>query len=175
MDSVGLHAHNSHMKVRRRLVEGSSLLPPCGSQGSCLGHQPWCPLPLAELSHWPCLLSFNLKFNLLFLFFFLFFFFLPLRMKGKTLAQKESPLWRIRTTLTLRHPKRRLGRQRTGCMRVTCVTRYFRRAAHCWDTNMNTQVCQWTQAQGSKSACDLLYIKNTEATSDVQNLTGSSV
>lgn len=88
-------------------------------------------------------------------------------MKGRTLAQKESPPWRTRTTLTLHHPKRRLGRQRMGCTHVTCVTRYFRRAAHCWDTNMSTQVCPWTQAQGSKSACDLLHRKNTEATSDV--------
>lgn len=88
-------------------------------------------------------------------------------MKGKTLAQKESPPWRTRTTLTLHHPKRRLGRQRTGCMHVTCVTRYFRRAAHCWDTNMSTQVCQWAWAQGSKSACDLLHRKNTGATCDL--------
>lgn len=65
----------------------------------------------------------------------LFFFF---RRRGRT--WRASLLWRSRVTLTLVLRGRRRRRRTAARTPAICATRSSRRAALCWDTNMNTQV-----------------------------------
>ena len=62
------------------------------------------------------------------------------RRRDKTHTRRAYLLWRSRMTQTQALRGRRWRRRRAACTPATCATRSSRRAARCWDTNMNTQV-----------------------------------
>lgn len=62
------------------------------------------------------------------------------RRRSRRLVQRWLLCWRSRQTQTLGWWGRRWRRLKMACMPVTCVTKSSRRAARCFDINMNTQV-----------------------------------